>query len=89
MPDASCRVPLPPKMHIFDGKVGGHQKLLSCGNAQNGAIIANAVDHRAIAAVAGKAPYAVNQRLFCGNQGEFKYSEKKRLEGLFSMALSQ
>lgn len=54
---------------------------MSRGNAQNGAIVTDAADHGAIAALAGKAPYALNQRLFCGNQGEFKYSEKKELGG--------
>jgi hypothetical protein len=72
-------MPLAAKVHIFDGKVGGNEEFVTGRNADYGTVIANALHHRAVQALVGEAPNAINQLLFAGNQDEVNYIEEKGL----------
>jgi hypothetical protein len=81
--DAAGRVPVAAEVDVFNRQISGDEELVAAGRAEDGTVVADSVDHGAIAALEGNAPDALNQRFFGGNQGEFKYSEKKGLAGLF------
>ena len=42
MPDGIGRMPFPPKMDSFQAEVRCHQRLMTCWNAEDGAIVAEA-----------------------------------------------
>jgi len=56
-------MPLPPKMHSFQAEIGGDQHLVAGGDAEDGAVIADAGGQRWLGS---------NPPTKGGNQGSFR-----------------
>jgi hypothetical protein len=58
------RVPFAPKVKPFDAKIRGNQELMTSPQAQDGGVIADAIDYIAVAAGRADPAYALNQFSF-------------------------
>lgn len=70
-------VPFTPKMNIFYAEVGSNQKLITLAEAQDGAVVANALDHGPVRRFGRQAANARNQLSFCQYQSRLTISNKR------------
>jgi hypothetical protein len=66
MSNAVCRVPLAPEMNPFDAKIRGNQELMTWPQAQDGCVVADALDYTSVASGRSHPAYAFYQFSFWG-----------------------
>jgi hypothetical protein len=82
MSDAWRWMPIAAEVDIFDGEVGGDQKLVAGGKLKDGAIVADTGNQGTARAAVGQSPDAVDQVSFSQGQSKLNYSEKNDLQGI-------